>query len=750
MLVLLTLGCLLQNSTEPIVTPYYRKENLQIRSVKSVVSTVKQYDVEELVVDLGATFDNPFDSSDVILDADITSPKGDHFKIPGFFYRPFERSIKDGKELVTPTGEGSWRIRICPRETGKYVLEIAARDRTGSTPPTKYSFDASPSDSHGMITVSPRNRQYFEFSDGTSYFPIGANVSWGNAKGTYSYDEWIPDYSKVGANYMRFWLGPSWVTFAMEVSGKSEEGHGFGQIELANAWKLDQVMAKAQQSGIQVMLTIDSYNTLRSKDGFPAWDKAPQNRDNGGPLRIWSDFWTNSKVESFYKAKLRYLVARYSAFSNLMSWEFWNEVDLTQDYSAEVVRNWHMKMGDELRGLDPYHHLVTTSIADSMGDRNLDLIPQLDYAQTHSYNTQDVAGSVLYQQARKAEWGKPHYVGEIGADSNGPRDTEDPQGMQIHDPLWMSMVAGSSGSAMPWWWDSLIAPHHLYPIFGAAAKFGKGIDWAGEDFRRSTLSVGYLKSPKLPERKDLEFDGGPIQWNAGDGNRPHVVSINGSTADGELPLPGIQHGVRNHRDWHNPVRFKVNLKQATKFEVVIGEVSGFGGAILQVSLDGDPIMTREFQSGENGTKGASVKSYSGRYAVTIPPGDHTLLVENIGNDWFMCSYRFVNLVKRNGPAIQGWALEGNNTVIAWLRPEGRSWRRVIVDKIPFSSTVPCLVALEGLASGDWNYEIWDTWTGTVLSTKVVHVGLGGKIHLEVPSFARDLAIKLRRTTAHRS
>ena len=695
-------------------------------------------------MDLGATYDNPFDPSDITVDAQVSPPRGETYSMPGFLYRPFDRSLKDGKEVMAPSGDPSWRIRICPTEEGAYKVTVTAKDRTGVTNSPPFEFKATRSEAHGIIRVSPRNREYFEFSDGRSFYPIGANVCWGNDRGTFSYDDWIPAYGKVGANYMRVWLGPAWVTFAMEASGKPEEGHGMGQFELPNAWRLDRVMDEANQNGMDVMLTIDSYNTLRAHNAYPAWDKAPQNRENGGPIRIWTDFWTNAQIEKWYKAKLRYLVGRYSAYSNIMSWEFWNEVDLTEDYSAEVVKAWHKRMGDELRSLDPYHHLVTTSPADSMGNRDIDLLPELDYAQTHSYNNPDVAGGVLYQQSRKSEWGKPHYVGEIGADASGPRAAEDPTGLQIHDPLWMSLATGSSGTAMSWWWDSLIAPHNLYPLFGAVANFCKDIDWPGEDFRRSNLEITYKIAPKIPIRKDLVFENGPVQWVDGDSNKAHFVTIHGEAAEGDLPLPAIQHGLRNHRDWHNPVRFKVRLERDTRFEVLVGDVSGYGGAILQISLDGDPVMTREFSAGENAAQGQSVSKFEGRYGVTIPKGDHTIVVENIGNDWFMTGYRFVDLVKRSGPPIQGWAIEGNNTVVAWLRPEGRTWRKVIVEKATFPPTVPSVLTLDGLAAGDWTMEIWDTWKGVVVSSQVIHVGLAGKAKLDIPEFERDLAVKLLR------
>jgi hypothetical protein len=361
-----------------------------------------------------------------------------------------------------------------------------------------------------------------------------------------------------------------------------------------------------------------------------------------------------------------------------------------------------------------------------------------------------VAGSVLYQQSRKSEWGKPHYVGEIGADASGPRAEQDPEGLQIHDPLWMSVATGSSGTAMPWWWDSLIASKNLYPLFGAIASFTKGIDWPGEDFRRANISITYQHPPATPETKDLAFEGGPVQWNDGDSNRPHTVTVVKGQADGDLPLPGIQHGVRNHRDWHNPVRFKVSLNRMTRFDVVVGDVSGYGGATLQISLDGDPVMTRDFQVGENAVQGTSIAKFAGHYGIDIPAGDHTITVENIGNDWFMAAYRFIGLQKRTGPALQAWALEGNNTVIVWARPEGRTWKRVIVDKTQFPPVQASVISLDGISAGDWRMEIWDTWKGSVASSSVLHVGINGKVHLPLPGFTKDIAVKLTKLgQAHR-
>ena len=77
----------------------------------------------------------------------------------------------------------------------------------------------------------------------------------------------------------------------------------------------------------------------------------------------------------------------------------------------------------------------------------------LDYVQSHHYNSPDLAVTLANAQSNKAAYNKPHYVGEIGADSGGLRSADDPQGLQVHDPLWVTIATGGSGAAQSWWWD---------------------------------------------------------------------------------------------------------------------------------------------------------------------------------------------------------------------------------------------------------------------------------------------------------
>src|SRR5207244_3222060 len=117
------------------------------------------------------------------------------------------------------------------------------------------------------------------------------------------------------------------------------------------------------------------------------------------------------EMDRLYRNRLRYLVARCGASSHVLSWEFWNEVDIVSPdaWNEDEVRAWHARMAQYLRVLDPYHHLLTTSFSGPGGKASIDRLPELDYVQTHTYGAPDMAGEILTRQQAKAAYGKPHY-----------------------------------------------------------------------------------------------------------------------------------------------------------------------------------------------------------------------------------------------------------------------------------------------------------------------------------------------------
>ena len=726
-----------------LVTPYARQDNLEIRGVKLSAEKVACFERVEMTVDLSATYKNPFDPDDIAVDARVTLPDGHAVSVPGFLDRPYQRVLTNGQEVVTPCGDPAWRVRFAPGQPGDYSAVISVRDRTGRRESPSVRFAAPAGKDPGFVRINPRDRRYFAFDNGQTYFPIGENVCWGGRRGTFDFDDWLPALGRAGGNYARFWLAPHWFTFALEMPGKPEEGRGIGQFDLANAWRLDYAIDLAQKQGVRVMLCIDSFNILREKDCYNCWETTPHNAVNGGPLQRPNDFWQNDEMDRLYKNKLRYLVARYGAYTGVLSWEFWNEVDVINDYPSEPVRLWHQRMARHLRSLDPYRHLITTSYGRSEGDPAVDTLPELDYVQTHNYGSPDIPVALARKQTEKAAYGKPHYVGEIGADCTGARFEDDPTGLQIHDPLWIAMATGASGLAAPWYWE-LIHSSNLYGLFDVAARFSKDIDWPGEAVRPIKAELAWQTPPTPLPRKDLALEVGPATWLLDEGNRPHTVRITRDGAAGELPLAGVQHGVGGHKDKHNPATFDVDLPWPTRLLVTVSGVSGWGGAALRMELDGQPLLQKDFPNTNPPDKHDTLNTYNGVYTIDLPAGHHTARVENTGADWFMSAFRFERAVECMRPPVLAWAVAGKTTAVAWVRGEERTWVRVCALKEKLAPAPPSVLLLPGIGAGEWQAELWDTWSGHVLQSQRVSVPASGDARLSLPGFEKDLAVKFRR------
>ena len=728
-----------------VTGPYAQQGALEIRGVRLSAERVACYERVEMTVDLSATYGNPFDSTDVALDARVSLPGGQTVVVPGFLDRPYQRVLANGQEVVAPCGEPAWRVRFAPGQPGDYSAVVTVRDRSGSREAKPVRFTATPGSDPGFVRISPRDGRYFAFDNGRTYYPIGENVCWGGKRGTFDYDDWLPSLGQAGGNYGRLWLSPLWFTFALELPGKPEEGRGMGQLDLGNAWRLDYVLELARQQGIRLMLCIDSFNILREKDCYNCWETTPHNAANGGPLQRPNDFWRNDEMDRLYRDKLRYLVARYGASTTVFSWEFWNEVDVINTYTTGPVQQWHKRMARYLRSIDPYRHLITTSYGRSEGDPAVDELPELDYAQTHHYGSPDIALTLARKQAEKAAYGKPHYVGEIGADSGGARFEDDPEGVQIHDPLWVALATGGSGLAAPWYWE-LIHTSRLYGLFGAAARFTKDIDWPAEAIRPIPPQLEWQTLPSPMPRKDLGLEAGPVSWQLDDFNRPRTARIARDGASGELPVAGIQHGLGGQRDKHNPVTFETDLPWPTRLLVCISGVSGWGGAALRIELDGQPAMQKEFPDTNPPDKHETLTAYNSAYGVDIPAGRHTARVENTGKDWFFCNYRFTQAIEGMRPPLLAWAVAGKTTAIAWVRGEDRTWYRVCALKEKLPPSPPSILILPGLGAGEWQAELWNTWTGQVIESRRLTVPASGEARVALPAIEKDLAVKLRRLT----
>ena len=368
---------------------------------------------------------NPFDPQCIALDLEATGPSGKQLRVPGFFCREFDRALEGRREVLTPRGEGAWRIRWLPLEAGRHALIVTATLGGKPTATGEVVVEVSAGTGHGLVRVEPAGKRYFRLDDGTPLFLNGLCACWHGQRGTYDYDDWLAAYQRAGINYIRIWM---W----HEAFGIEWDRGDRLQYRLDNAWRLDRVLAEAERRGIYVMLCLDYHGVFEVKPDFWGgnnfWPRHPYNAANGGPCQTQNDFFTSDAAKALYEKRLRYIVARWSAFPNVLAWEFFNEIDNEYAYvKHNDVVAWHGEMGRRLRAIDPFAHLISSSFTGGSQRPDLFNLPEMDFAQYHSYNEKHPARMTAERTTSFAgKYGKPFFVSEYGTDWKGWKPDTDP------------------------------------------------------------------------------------------------------------------------------------------------------------------------------------------------------------------------------------------------------------------------------------------------------------------------------------
>jgi len=435
-----------------------------------------QFKVVEFEVKTGVEAQNPFDPGEVSVDGVFTSQAGSRLLLPAFW---------DGK---------TFRLRFCPTQEGNWTVAAEVKTSVGTAQSAIERFPVVKSKAGGFVRVSRKNGRYFCLDSGKSFVPVGLNLCWPDKSGLASYDRRFAKLRSVGGNFARIWTTQERRLETVEA--------GLGKYDVNAAAFYDGVFELADKNGIRTMLTFDDYRVLAKTDYFNAhWDKSPYNAKNGGPLTEPTDFFENPLCRKLYKQRLRYLVARYSAYRSLAFWELYNEQDNIP--KPGVPTEWFREMTDYLASIDPYRHPITTSY--SWQDKaEVWQSPAVGLTQSHMYGQGDTVDfvSMIEANSRKFDrFGKPRLIGEFGITWKEPdiRLDKAKLGTPLHDALWASIMTGDAGGALTWWWDNYLEPLSLWPVYIGISRFVAPIDFANRDFRPLPLHVDGLTALGLQD-----------------------------------------------------------------------------------------------------------------------------------------------------------------------------------------------------------------------------------------------------------
>ncbi|MGC1240039.1 MAG: cellulase family glycosylhydrolase [Chryseosolibacter sp.] len=418
-----------------------------IREQSQLTRTVQQYERADFQVILTEKFDNPYDANEIALNMAIKTPSGDSLLLPCYFDH-----ASDAKS--------TWMARFSPQEAGEYsyrfeVIRNGKKVRRSAIS----SFDSSPSGNDGFLHI--HDHWTLKFDSGKPFRGIGENVGWESrsfSNPKWNYDYLLPTLANNGANFFRAWMSPN--NFPLEWKKVKDTKRYADTDQYFNPGavrRLDEVLGLADSLGLYMMLAFDSHNALMENN---QWEIHNYNVKNGGPAKTPLEFFTLKASREKYKNRLRYIVARWGYSTNIAAWEFFNEIDNaahTKKDSVliphEVITSWHREMAAYLKSIDPYDHIVTTSVShrEIAGIFSLD---ELDLNQMHIYKrTQYIPAGI--QRYIKA-YGKPFSWGEFGYEWDWNKDFKvigDEMDFDYKRGLWYGLFSPTPILPMTWWWE---------------------------------------------------------------------------------------------------------------------------------------------------------------------------------------------------------------------------------------------------------------------------------------------------------
>ncbi|MBA7475135.1 hypothetical protein ES707_10501 [subsurface metagenome] len=592
-------------------------------SIEAPIVEVGRYEKLELLIEVGRRYNNPFDPQEVDLVVELKTPDGGEMALPAFYGQDYERrKLNQGRERANwyyPVGNGTWKARFAPMQTGTYFATARLKDKTGTIQSESIRLNCVSSSGKGFIRVCEKDPRFMELSDGTYFFAIGQNLAFigeGQHVTLSRAEEIFGKLAANGANFIRIWTCCNDWAMAIEAKKSAWDRSwnrgerivpvpgGENDPDARKCVKIDGdgtslsvspshpvALRPKTRYALTGRFMTDGPTGLRVNVGRNNWDIPFEN----GAEKKWkqfrqefvtgeNDFWLGrtvlspvgsgtvwldklslketpdgpellweadmnrpilgvyNQVDCFMLDKLveaaennsiylmlcmltrdlymkhlsddssgeyeqaiqyainfmRYAVARWGYSTSVAAWEYFNEIDPglpTDRFYAEV--------GDYLESIDIYHHLRATSTwhPSAKDCRHA----SLDIGQVHRYmrpgtkeEYKDEVAVVIDRAEflRKHAPNKPALIAEFGlADTKWGRSDymkQDTEGVHFHTSLWASAFAGTSGTAMFWWWE-LLDQQDAYKHYRPLSAFLADVCFAGLRQTNAAISNEQLR-----------------------------------------------------------------------------------------------------------------------------------------------------------------------------------------------------------------------------------------------------------------
>lgn len=697
----------------------------KIIAVKQNASEIGAYEKFELSLELQAAYENPYDPEELNLSAVFLSPGGKQWKINGFF---------DG---------AGWLVRFAPNEIGSWKYRLSVKDKTGTTISAEAGFNTVESSNHGWIQLSSSNKRYLEYSDGSTFYGIGAAYPWGIT------EDGLNDLADHGANLITYWNGN--YDNAGNGGGNNQiesVGSGIGKYDVLKGFRMDELLDWFETRNLYMNFVIWPHDSLADQiNGWPAaWKRSAYST-----IGEAKDFYSSEEMWNYQEKLYRYIIARWGYSPHIAAWNLVTEVNGTDGWSfgnSEQANEWITKMQQFFKSNDPYGHPTVGSMAGGAEDywdhgyKTLDIADRENY---YDFTYKAIAKDV---QTRWQQYEKPLFIGEIA-------NVTDP--LLYHNALWTALSNGLAST--PIWWAQDKINAEMFDQMKVFSEVVKNIDFREP---RTRMELATKTIQKQLDAEVLLEDG----KSAEDWNMPDWPDANKDAA-GTLYKPAAEDGTVNalmsfrsgdfsqgflHQsgfpsDWssYKELQFEIYVEHAGKGE-----------------LKAKPVLLPDGNWTESNDRNDSKLTSGSWTTVTVPLADvpnnywrdgKRIEAEQLQNisSWGVKLYTTASdkeakptVVKLRNPRLlsdkppsvevkeaQGWVMAGQKLSFGWL----------VTDEGAIGGKT---AELKGFGEGEATISWYDPWNGEELGNEKI-VPADGVLKLTAPtSDKRDIAFLIKR------
>ncbi len=685
-----------------------------IHNIIPVSKTVEVFQKYEAKIDLTAVFANGYDYEEVSLSASVSRPDGKVDVIDGFYLQPYNINADSGS--LSASGPNTFMIRYAPSLVGTYSYELLLKDKNGTVTSEKQSFESVPASTlknKGFIRTSKTN--YLQFDDQSQYVAIGENMCWQSDNVYHDYRDWIKKLENNGGNFIRLWhahwgLGMEWIPW--------NNYEGLLKYNQHSSAYQDWLYDYCAEKGIYVMLALEHHGQVSTRVN-PNWEWNPYNKANGGPCANTWDFFINEQAKKITKNRYRYIVARWAYSRAIMTWELFNEVEWTDKFDTykDQIIAWHIEMANYIKSIDVYDHILSTSFANDQEAETLWNDVSMDLTQQHFYDNTSAIHSAVSNLNRHflRKYDKPTLMGEFGLGGSSPSSKVDANGIHIHNTLWATLMSGSAGTAMSWWWDKYIDPGNLYYHFGALTKVSGMINFLKDDMKPGIYTIS--KAPADLQAFTL------VESEINSDTASNAQAYQASSAARKLQT--LENGPQINSPYRPPRSFEQAYKDTSK--VIADDI---------VNNTNSPIKMRSVVKPEII---AEINSY---YSPEINTDNNQNPADSAGPDG-------MGMV-RNGlfnpkPLLESYGVVASNgqSGAAWILNRNYNHQTVRYGFLPKPVNTGMLT-VNDVMDGDYQVTFFETLSGNILATNTV-IASNGQLIIRLPAIDWDIAMKFERT-----